>query len=95
MDHTFSYRGENEITLLATGEDPNWAVNASIPTSLYQGCPLIIYVDKLSASDNILLEMLGINIREIARAVNRDMRWNTSVLTHLVFSEGATKKALG
>ena len=79
MDHTFSYRGENEITLLATGDDPNWAVNASIPTSLYQGCALIIYLSKLSASDNMLLETFGINIREIAKIVNKDKHWKKIV----------------
>jgi AraC-like DNA-binding protein len=78
-DNTFSYRGENEITLLATTKSPDWVINASIPSGVYRGCALIILMDKLSVADNALLIKLGVDVNGLIKITDAEQRWQKLV----------------
>lgn len=78
-DRTFAYRGENEVTILATTQSPDWVINASIPTGVYRGCALIVLMDKLSIEDNALFLKLGVDINELIRIMNVDQHWQKLV----------------
>ncbi len=78
-DRTFSYRGKNEITLLATPKRPDWVSNASIPTGIYHGCALIVMMDKLDDSDGALLRKLGVSVNELTKKTDIDQRWQKLV----------------
>ncbi|MFA9465707.1 MAG: helix-turn-helix domain-containing protein [Velocimicrobium sp.] len=75
LDHTYSYRGENEITILTTTESGEWVVSASIPTKAYNGCVLIIEYDKLTDRDKELFIRFGIDINSLTEAFNSKLKW--------------------
>lgn len=75
LDHTFGYRGEKEITLLATPRSPEWAVITSIPGGVYHGCAVVVLLDALAAEDRALFEKLEIDPRGVIQALDVDQRW--------------------
>jgi AraC-like DNA-binding protein len=84
LDRTFSYRGENEITLLATPTDENWCLAASFPNGVYHGCALIIYLDKLTEVDRTLLGRFGIYLDKLIDETGVNQRWRKLPSAHLV-----------
>lgn len=75
LDHTYGYRGEGEVTLLATPRGPEWAQATSIPTGIYNGCAIVIFLDKLTPEDEGLFEKLGIDLERTIRDLDVDQRW--------------------
>lgn len=75
IDHTYSYRGENEITLIATDKNEEWILGSSFPMEFYQGCALIIKLDELANEDILLLKKFGIDIFHIINIMNFKHRW--------------------
>ena len=75
LDHTFSYRAENEITFLATPKSPDWALNTSHPTGIYHGCAVLIFLDKVGYDDQLLFEKLGIDLTRMIETLNINQRW--------------------
>lgn len=75
LDHSFGYRGENEVTLLATPRGPEWAVRTSIPSGVYQGCSIILLLDQLGPEDTALFEKLGIDLGRIIKTLDVAQRW--------------------
>jgi AraC-like DNA-binding protein len=75
LDHTFSYRAENEITFLATPKSPDWALNTSHPTGIYYGCAVLIFLDKLDSEDQLVFEKLGIDLFRMIETLNINQRW--------------------
>ncbi len=74
-DRSFSCRGENEITLLATPKSPDWVYNASIPTGVYHGCALIVFLDKLDSADNAFFERLGVGVNDLIDKMDIEQHW--------------------
>lgn len=75
LDHTYSYRGENEITVLTTTGSGGWVVSASIPTKVYQGCVLVIEYDKLTDMDKEVFDRLGIDVNNLTETFNSRLKW--------------------
>jgi AraC-like DNA-binding protein len=85
LDHSFSYRAENEITFLATPKSPEWALNTSHPTGIYHGCAVLIFLDKLDYDDRLLFEKLGIDLTQMIETLNINQRWQKlTSATHLL-----------
>ncbi|MCT4564555.1 MAG: AraC family transcriptional regulator [Maledivibacter sp.] len=74
-DHTFSYRGENEITVMSTLESEEWILESNYPVGVYIGCAIIIELDKLSDEDNFFLDKFNISIIELISIINLNKRW--------------------
>lgn len=75
LDHTFSYRGENEITVLATPKSENWIISSSIPTNCCHDCAIVIELDKLREEDLNLFEKLGINFSCLIEILGIEQKW--------------------
>lgn len=75
LDHTFSYRGENEVTILTTTETGEWVVSASLPTNVYYGCAIIIEYDKLDYTDKEILLKFGVDIGALVKKYSSDSKW--------------------
>lgn len=76
LDHTYSYRGENEITILTTTESGKWTVSASIPTNVYHGCVLVIEYEKLSELDKQIFSKFGIDIEVLTQSFHSSLKWH-------------------
>lgn len=74
-DHSYSYRGENEITVLTTSESGEWATSAQIPTKNYRGCALVIEYDNLTNKDKEVFETFGIDILGLTEAFSSNPNW--------------------
>ncbi|MCT4544502.1 MAG: AraC family transcriptional regulator [Vallitalea sp.] len=74
-NHTFSYRGENEITVMATQESEEWILESNYPVGVYIGCAIIIELDKIDDEDNFFLNKFNINIRELISIITLNNRW--------------------
>ncbi|MCT4598657.1 MAG: AraC family transcriptional regulator [Vallitalea sp.] len=74
-DHTFSFRGENEITMMATEENEKWILGSSFPLDVYIGCALLIKLDKISNEDKLFLEKFHIDISELISTMNLNNKW--------------------
>ncbi|MGL6198096.1 MAG: helix-turn-helix domain-containing protein [Lachnospiraceae bacterium] len=82
-DHTFSYRGENDITLLATPTSKDWCLTSSYPTGGYRGCAFIIRLDTLTEQDNALFHRFGICIDKLVAELSASKRWCKITSPHL------------
>jgi AraC-like DNA-binding protein len=75
-DHTFAYRGENEITFMSTQESEEWILESNFPSGMYIGCAFLIRLDNLSAEDNILLDKFNIDIFRLISKMNLNYKWH-------------------
>lgn len=97
LDHSFSYRGENEITVLTTNQSGEWVVSASIATKTYQGCSLIIEYDKVNHHDKELLKRFGLSIKSLTTSFNNESKWykiSDNAKYEAIFSEMQQANAL-
>ena len=83
LDHTYSYRGENEITILATPSSENWLLSAGYPIGEYQGCALAVRLDKLTKEDDILFDRFGVRICKLIKELNVIQHWKKIISPHL------------
>jgi AraC-like DNA-binding protein len=74
-DHTFSFRGENEITIMATQENEEWILGSSFPADVYIGCALLIKLDKISNEDKLFLGKFHVDITKLISIMNLYNRW--------------------
>lgn len=75
LDHTYSYRGENEVTVLATTDSGEWILSASIPTNVYHGCVVLVELGKLDDADKKLFEKFGIDIEHLIKTLEVEQKW--------------------
>jgi AraC-like DNA-binding protein len=76
IDHTFAYRGENEITLMSTQESEEWILESNFPAGMYMGCAFLIKLDNLSVEDSILLDKFNIDIFRLISSMNLNYKWH-------------------
>ncbi|MCT4688431.1 helix-turn-helix domain-containing protein [Vallitalea sp.] len=74
-NHTFSFRGENEITMMATQENEEWILGSSFPVDVYIGCALLIKLDKMSNEDKLFLGKFHIDILNLISTMKLNNRW--------------------
>ena len=76
LDHTYSFRGENEVMLLATPTSEEWCLTSTHPIGGYRGCAFLILLDQLTEDDSILFHRFGICIDELVEELSASRRWS-------------------
>jgi AraC-like DNA-binding protein len=75
-DHTFSYRGENEITVMSTCQNEKWILGSNFPSGFYKGFAFVVKLDLLSKDDTSLLRYFGFDIFDLIEAMSQNQKWN-------------------
>ncbi|MDO5713669.1 MAG: AraC family transcriptional regulator [Tissierellia bacterium] len=75
LDSTFSYRHDGEVTVLGTPLSKNWVHRAYLPTGHYQGCALVLELDKWTGQEANFLKYFGVNIQELMKKLNVIQKW--------------------